>query len=219
MSHDCACKKQHQPSSCRCHDKPCKPELEHCSTCNKPLYEINTYHDICLYDFSVVINNNKRGIEGFWLAFVDQCGHPVCFDDYETFMSIEVLDCCNSKLISCNDKTYYTYTEQANNCLPINPALWTYRYPTNARLRLSFRLCHRYTYPISLFVNVFYRQYKCPRPVLEPVINNAIQSDLYNHCVKDPYYPGYVTWMSCLRENCPCKEPDGESNDYPITHT
>jgi len=218
MTGHCSCSKQPNESN-RYNPPPCekcqKPEPLVCHSCTKPLYEIITYPHICIPCFNVTINPCNRRIEGFILNFVDDCGVPICFDDYESFMSIEILTECGPRLVSCENKIYYTYTEQANNCMPINPALWTYQYPTSATLRLSFRLRHCYMRNIHLNINMFYGQNQCPHEKLGSVIDNAIRSDKCNHCVEDPCYPGYVSWMVSQRENCDDGYKQHSPDDYP----
>lgn len=203
MTNQCSCKKCH--TDCNTCKHP-TPEPEHkpteCFTCSKPLYDIVTYYDICEPCFGVEINTKNKHIEGFILTFVDEHGYPICFDDYESYMSIETLNGHGCQLVSCNNKIFYTYTEQANNCMPINPALWTYHYPTSAALRLSFRLSHCYGRRMRMNINLFYAQHPTPSRMLESVVNHAVQSDLVQPCVKEPCYPGYVGWMVSLREHC-----------------
>ena len=218
MTGQCSCSKQRNDCN-RCNPPPCekchKPEPPICETCIKPLYEIITYPNICIPCFNVIINTDNRRIEGFILNFVDDCGQPICFNDYESFMSVEILTECGPRLVSCENKIYYTYTEQANNLMPINPALWTYRYPTSATLLLAFRLNHCYTSRIHLNINMFYGQNICPHETLGPVIDNAIMSDKRSHCVADPCYPGYVSWMVSQRENCDDGYRQHSPDDYP----
>ena len=171
-----------------------------CVTCKKRLYERYNYHDICLCEFSVVINCNNFPIEGFILAFVDNYGNPILFDENESYMSVEILKCCNSQLVSCHNKCYYTYVEQEENCLPINPALWTFRYPTSAKLRLAFRLKPIYRTPMNLHINMFYGQGETPQCTLAPVISHAICEDQSRKCTKTPDCPGFVSWMVSLQE-------------------
>ena len=199
MTKQCSCT-QPKPECHTC--KPKHPEPVVCYTCTKPLYDIITYYDICDPCFSVVINGCHKAIDGFILTFVDECGYPICFDDYESYMSVEVAETPCPDLISSDNKIYYTYTEQANNCMALNTALWTFRYPTTSTLKLSFQLSHCYAGRIRMCINMFYAQCKHPEPYLEPVIRNAIQSDISMACVKDPCYPGYVGWMMSLKECC-----------------
>ena len=231
MTGQCSCSKQRNECNkcnplpcrkCQTPEHPCgkcqKPEPPVCYSCTKPLYEIITYPHISIPCFNVIINTHNRRIEGFILNFVDDCGVPICFDNYESFMSVEILTECGPRLVSCENKIYYTYTEQSNNCMPINPALWTYRYPTSATLRLSFRLRHCYTRSLHLNINMFYGQNQCPHEKLGPVIDNAIRSDNQNHCVEDPCYPGYVSWMVSQRECCDDGYIQRSSDDYPYGH-
>jgi hypothetical protein len=103
----------------------------------KPLYDIITYCNVQEKEFSVIINNRYLPIQGFVLAFVDECGNPIIFDDYNSFMKIEsitpypnVNSCVYPpsynyyyrEICPFSDKNYYTYTIQAYNCMPINPA-------------------------------------------------------------------------------------------------
>jgi hypothetical protein len=212
MTKQCSCKSHTECTTCKKTDHPNPVE---CYTCSKPLYDIVTYYDICDPCFGVEINQKNKPIEGFFLTFVDECGYPICFDDYESYMSIELLNGYGCQLVSYNNKIYYTYTEQANNCMPINTALWTYHYPTSAALRLSFRLCHSYGRRIRLNINVFYAQNPTPSKVLEPVVNNAVRSDINQPCVPDPCYPGYVGWMVSLRESCSDTATQAETSAYP----
>jgi len=212
MTGNCSCNKK--PNDCnKCKPPPCstchKPEPV-CYTCTKPLYDIITYYDICIPCFNVAINTCNKRIEGFILTFVDECGFPICFDDCESYMSVEILTECGPRLVTCDNKIFYTYTEQHNNCMPLNTALWTLRYPTSATLLLSFRLKHCYMNRIRLNINMFYGQNKCPEEKLGPVVCNAIESDKYTPCVKDSCYPGYVGWMVSLKE-C-CEQPTYSNN-------
>ena len=215
MTGNCSCNKK--PNECsKCKPPQCteyhKPEPV-CYTCTKPLYDIITYYDICIPCFNVAINTCNKRIEGFILTFVDECGFPICFDDCESYMSVEILTECGPRLVACDNKRFYTYTEQTNNCMPINTALWTFRYPTSATLLLSFRLKHCYMNRIRLNINMFYGQYKYPQKNLGIVVCNAIESDRYSPCVKDPCYPGYVGWMVSLQE-C-CEQPDYSNQQQP----
>jgi hypothetical protein len=198
-----------------------------CETCTNMLYEINTY-DISLNEFNIVINNCRDYIQGFILAFVDEHGQPIIFDNYETFMKIDSIcqnpyDYCYQNtpshwynpLTPYYDKNYYTYTQQSINCMPLNTALWTYYINTREALALSFKLKHSHTGPIRLYINTFYTQ-KEPQCALQPVICNAIYSDLYIGCVCNPWCPGYISWMTNLYEN---DDHPPTSNDYPYNFT
>ncbi len=201
---DCNCK-------CTCKKKCDKPP--HCSS--KCPYIINDYCNICkdrykIYDFRVcsttfhvVINCDRRAIEGFILAFVDCYNNPICFDDSTSYMSIETIECGDPTLISWNNKYYYTYEEQERNGMPANGALWTYHYPACETLRLSFRICPKYCYPeMRMFINLFYQQNDTYSTTLEPVIADAIRQDQSYKCTKTPCAPGYVSWMTSLEEKC-----------------
>lgn len=151
-------------------------------------------------EFSVTINCDHFPIEGFILAFVDNYGNPILFDESESYMSVEILKCSCAQLVACHDKCYYTYVEQEENCMPINSALWTFRYPTSATLRLAFRLKPIYRTPMNLHINMFYGQHEKPQCTLGPVVSNAICEDQTRKCVKTPDCPGFVTWMVELQE-------------------
>ena len=164
-------------------------------------------------EFSVVINCSNLPIEGFILAFVDNYGNPILFDEAESYMSVEILKCPCTQLVACHNKCYYTYTEQEENCMPINPALWTFRYPTSATLRLAFRLKPVYRTPMNLHINMFYGQHEKPQCTLGPVVSHAICEDQSRKCTKTPDCPGFVSWMVELQE-CYYRE-DCYSHDTP----
>ena len=218
MTDSCACKCKCKCKSSKC-DNVCNspPRDVVCYTCIKPLYETLTYPDICYPNFNVVINQCNRYIEGFLLTFLDTCGDPICFDDYESYMSIETLTGCGAHLVSCDNKIYYTYTEQAKNYMPINPALWTYHYPTTDALRLAFDLKKTQNQPTTLMIIMFYTQGKTPQHTLEPVINHAVHTDLSNQCVRDPYTPGHIAWMLNLVEPSSCNGGADETSGYPVS--
>ena len=60
---------------------------------------------------------------------------------------------------------------------------------------------------------MFYAQHPTPSRMLESVVNNAVQSDLRQLCVKEPCYPGYVGWMVSLREHCQT-QPSGKNGQH-----
>ena len=72
----------------RCPPKPCE-------TCDKPLYEIITFCNANEKEFNVIINTEYVPIQGFILAFVDECGNPVIFND------CNILSPCNIANPSC----------------------------------------------------------------------------------------------------------------------
>ena len=55
---------------------------QHCNTCVKPLYDIITYCNGKEKEFNVIINAKCMPIQGFILAFVDECANPIIFDNY-----------------------------------------------------------------------------------------------------------------------------------------
>lgn len=190
--------------------------LEHCSTCTKPLYEIISFCNVKEKEFNVIINTRYLPIQGFILAFVDECGNPIIFDDYNSFMKIESITpypntdyhCHNPptynyyyrEVCPFSDKNYFTYTLQTYNCMPINPALWSYYINTKVPLKLSFKLNYNYTGNVFLYINMFFPQEHCVLPKLEPIISNCIESDQQLTCVRDPFACGYISWMTNLQE-------------------
>jgi|688.fasta_scaffold457346_2 hypothetical protein len=201
----------------------------HCTTCVKPLYEIITYCNVQEKEFNVIINPSYLPIQGFILAFVDECGNPIIFDDYNSFMKIESItpypntNSCvyppsynyyYREICPFSDKNYYTYTIQAYNCMPINPALWSYYININVPLKLSFKLDYKYTGKVFLYINMFFPQEHCV-PKLEPIIRNCIRSDQELSCVCNPFACGYISWMTDLQERPDCPPPTDCYNDYP----
>lgn len=201
---------------------------QHCPSCVKPLYDIITYCNVTDKEFNVIINTRYTQIQGFILAFVDECGKPIIFDDYNSFMKIESItpypnpnsyeypptyNYYYSEICPFSDKNYYTYTMQAYNCMPINPALWTYAINTNVPLKLSFKLDYNYTGNVFMYINTFFPQHLCSDNKLEPVIRNCIRSDQELSCVRNPFACGYISWMTDLQET-----PQYTSSDnYPYT--
>ena len=66
-----------------------KPHPPPCETCVKPLYDIISYCNVREKEFNVVINSRYLPIQGFILAFVDECGNPIIFNNCNSFMKIE----------------------------------------------------------------------------------------------------------------------------------
>ena len=202
------------------------PQPPPCTTCVKRLYDILTYTDATEKEFNVIINSRYLPIQGFILAFVDECGKPIQFDDCNSFMRIESItpypaeNCFQypptynyyvGEICPFADKNYYTYTIQEHNCMPINTALWSYYININVPLKLSFKLNYSYTGNVFLYINMFYLQ-KQWEPKLEPIISNCVNSDQEDGCVAHPNACGYVSWMIHLQETPP---PTG---DYPYNY-
>ena len=243
--------KQHHCTTCT---KPCNKDTcgawlvkcppKPCETCVKPLYEIITYCNVKEKEFNVTINPDYLPIQGFILAFVDECGKPIIFNDCNSLMKIESItpypcyDChgnptCNyfyGQVCQFANKDYYTYTIQEHNCMPINPALWSYYINTKLPLRLTFKLDYNYTGNVFLYINMFYLQehVECK---LGPIIRNCIISDQEKHCVGNPMACGYVSWMTDLDEYscsypyncnynyaCNCNYACKCNQNYPYNH-
>ena len=225
--HHCtSCTKPCTKDSCSAWFVQCpRPPPPPCETCVKPLYEIITYCNATQKEFNIVINSRYLPIQGFILAFVDEHGNPIIFNDCNSFMKIESItpypdynSYCYpprynyycGEICPFSDKNYYTYTIQDYNCMPINPALWSYYININVPLKLSFKLDYNYTGNVFLYVNMFLLQepyeYK-----LEPIIRNCIRSDQELNCVRNPFACGYISWMTDLQEN-PDPPP---TDDYP----
>lgn len=228
--HHCTtCTKPCTKESCSAWFVQCpRPRPPPCETCVKPLYDIITYCNVKEKEFNVIINTRYLPIQGFILAFVDECGNPIIFDDYNSFMKIESITPypnTNSyeypptynyyyrEICPFSDKNYYTYTIQAYNCMPINPALWSYYININVPLKLSFKLDYNYTGNVFLYINMFFPQQHCA-PKLEPIIRNCIRSDQELSCVYNPFACGYISWMTGLQERPDCPPTDC-NNDYP----
>ncbi len=196
----------------RCPPKPC-------TTCVKPLYEIITCCSVNEKEFNVIINPRYLHILGFILAFVDEYGKPIIFNDCNSLMKIESITPypCNDyhhdpaynyyygEICPFANKNYYTYTMQEYNCMPINPALLSYYININVPLRLTFKLDYNYTGNVFLYINMFFPQEHC-EVKLGPIIRNCIKSDQELHCVYDPLACGYISWMTDLEE-CHCGYP------------
>jgi hypothetical protein len=196
----------------------------------KPLYEIVTYSNANEKEFNVIINSRYLRIQGFILAFVDECCNPIIFDNCNSLMKIESItpypreDChCSptydyyyGEICPFANKNYYTYTMQDYNCMPINPALWTYYINVDVPLKLSFKLNYNYTGNVFLYVNMFFPQEHCETK-LEPIIRNCIISDQQLNCVKTPFWCGYISWMTDLQEN-PYPPPSDYDDDYPYNY-
>ena len=208
----------------RCPPKPCE-------TCDKPLYEIITFCNANEKEFNVIINSKYLRIQGFVLAFVDECRNPIIFDDCNSLMKIESITpypnpypcqgpptCDYYREISpFANKDYYTYTIQEHNCMPINPALWSYYVNVDVPLKLSFKLNYNYTGNVFMYINMFVAQEHCALK-LEPIIRNCIKSDQELNCVKDPFWCGYISWMTDLEE-MPCYYPPANyDDDYPYNY-
>ena len=226
--------KQHHCTTCT---KPCTKETcgawfvkcprppPPCTTCVKPLYEIKTICNATEKEFNVIINSRYLPIQGFILAFVDECGKPIIFNNCNSFMKIESItpypdyNCYSypprymyyyNEICPFSDKNYYTYTIQEYNCMPINPALWSYYINIDVPLKLSFKLDYNYTGNVFLYINMFFLQQQYEFK-LEPIIRNCIISDQELHCVKNPFSCGYISWMTDLQE-----DPGPPStHDYP----
>jgi hypothetical protein len=195
----------------------------HCDTCVKPLYEIITYCNANEKEFNVIINTKCMPIQGFILAFVDECCNPIIFDNYNSFMKIESITSypiCQypstynyyGEICPFANKDYYTYTMQEYNCMPINPALWTYYVNVDVPLKLSFKLNYNYTRNVFLYINMFFPQEHCEFK-LEPIIRNCIISDQKLNCVQNPFWCGYISWMTDLQEHPPhCPPPPPPTN-------
>jgi hypothetical protein len=228
--HHCTtCTKPCTKESCSAWFVQCpRPRPPPCETCVKPLYDIITYCNVKEKEFNVIINTRYLPIQGFILAFVDEYGNPIIFDDYNSFMKIESITPypnTNSyeypptynyyyrEICPFSDKNYYTYTIQAYNCMPINPALWSYYININVPLKLSFKLDYNYTGNVFLYINMFFPQQHCA-PKLEPIISNCIRSDQELSCVYNPFACGYISWMTDLQERPDCPPTDC-NNDYP----
>ena len=190
-----------------------------CETCVKPLYDIITYSNVKEKEFNVIINSKYLPIQGFILAFVDECGKPVSFNDCNSLMKIESITpypCDNNQypptynyyyreICPFANKNYYTYTIQEYNCMPINPALWAYYINIDVPLKLSFKLDYNYTGNVFLYINMFFPQEHCALK-LGPIIGNCIRSDQQLSCVYNPFACGYISWMTDLQE-CKCGNP------------
>jgi hypothetical protein len=190
---------------------------QHCATCVKPLYEIITYCNAREKEFNVIINTKCMPIQGFILTFVDECANPIIFDNYNSFMKIESITpypICQypstydyyREICPFSDKTYYSYTQQVYNCMPLNPALWAYYVNINTPLKLSFKLDYAYTKNVFLYINMFFPQGH-PACNLEQVIRNCIISDQKLSCVRNPFACGYISWMTDLQEQSVCPPP------------
>jgi hypothetical protein len=204
------------------------PKPPPCQECVKPLYEIITYCDVKEKEFNIIINPNYLPIQGFILAFVDECGVPIIFNDCNSFMKIESItpyprenchyaptyDYYYGEVCPFANKYYYTYTMQEYNCMPINPALWSYYININVPLKLSFKLDHNYTGNVFLYINMFYPQEHCVSK-LEPIIHNCIKSDQELHCVYNPFACGYISWMTDLQEPIYYPPLTNCHDDYP----
>ena len=199
--------------------------------CCEKKYEIIEYNNICESEFKVIINDCCDKIQGFILTFVDECGTPICLDPYKNNMRVQGIyefpNCayaCNpnpcsdqffyNELIPWNNKLFYTYTEQTQNCMPLNTALWACYLNADVPLQLSFYLEHDHPRPITMYINMFFTQehLECN---LEQVINHCICNDIYGPCVCCPYRRGYVTWMINLVEPCPPCPPHPPCPPYP----
>jgi hypothetical protein len=205
----------------------CPPPPPPCTTCVKRLYDIITYCNATEKEFNVIINSRYLHILGFILAFVDESGNPIQFDNCNSLMKIESItpypaeNCYTyppaynyyfSEICPFADKNYYTYTMQEYNCMPINPALWSYYININVPLKLSFKLNYNYTGNVFLYINMFYPQSAC-QDKLGPIIRNCITNDQELNCVSNPFACGYVSWMTDLQEI-----PQYTSSDnYPYT--
>ena len=87
--------------------------------------------------------------------------------------------------------------------MPINPALWSYYVNVDVPLKLSFKLNYNYTGNVFLYINMFFLQEQFALK-LEPIIRNCIKSDQELNCVYDPFWCGYISWMTDLQERiCP----------------
>lgn len=244
--------KQHHCTTCT---KPCTKETcsawfvrcppEPCKTCVKPLYEIITYCNVKEKEFNVIINPDYLPIQGFILAFVDEHGKPIIFNNCNSLMKIESITpypchdyhgvpACNyyyGQVCPFANKDYYTYTIQEHNCMPINPALWSYYINIKVPLRLTFKLDYNYTGNVFLYINMFYLQEHCECK-LGPIIRNCIISDQETHCVCNPLACGYISWMTDLEEcsgfypsncnydcncnhNCKCNHNCNCNHNYP----
>lgn len=227
MEHSYCNKSCHRPCEPSCHKpcetscyRPCEPSChipcesscdKPCETCITKLYDIITYCDANEKEFNVIINSCYLPIQGFILAFVDEYGKPIIFNDCNSFMKIESITPCPigcyppvynyyyNEICPFADKYYYTYTIQEYNCMPINPALWSYYVNINVPLKLSFKLDYNYTGRVFLYINMFIMQ-KQQECKLEPIIRNCIHSDLYLGCVPNPFACGYISWMTNLNE-------------------
>jgi hypothetical protein len=52
----------------------------------KPLYEIISFCNVTEKEFNVIINPRYLHIQGFVLAFVDETGSPIIFNNCNSFM-------------------------------------------------------------------------------------------------------------------------------------
>jgi len=150
-------------------------------------------------------------VQGFIVTFIDQCGQPVVFDDYNSFMKVEgiysypqcggYMNYFYNELIPNNNKIFYTYTVQGYNDIPLNTAFWACYLNADVPLQLTFNLTPKCEGPIRMVINMFYLQdqFECK---LGPVIDKCICND-FGPCVCCPYQMGYVSWMTTLREPCP----------------
>lgn len=229
-SHQCTtCVKPCTSGSCSAWFVRCPPpKPPPCATCVKPLYEIITFCNAAEKEFNIIINPRYLHIQGFVLAFVDETGSPIIFNNCNSFMKIEsitpypdysgsyyppVYKYYNNEICPFANKNYYTYTIQNYNCMPINPALWSYYININLPLNLSFKLDYNYTGNVFLYINMFFPQQNCEFK-LGPIIRNCITSDQDLHCVTNPLACGYISWMTDLQE-----DPDPPpTDDYPYRY-
>jgi len=224
-NHCTTCTKPCTKETCGAWFVRCPQPPPPCTTCVKPLYEIATFCNVNEKEFSVTINSRYLPIQGFILAFVDECGKPIIFNNCNSFMKIESItpypnnNCYQypptysyyfNEICPYSDKNYYTYTIQDYNCMPINPALWSYYINIDVPLKLSFKLDYNYTGNVFLYINMFFlqQQWECK---LEPIIRNCIISDQELHCVKNPFACGYISWMTNLQE----ENGYYDTHDYP----
>ncbi len=217
---------EHSYCNKSCH-RPCEPSCHKpCETCITKLYDIITYCDANEKEFNVIINQCYLPIQGFVLAFVDECGKPIIFNDCNSFMKIESItpyptDCyCYppvynyyyNEICPFADKYYYTYTIQSYNCMAYNSALWSYYVNINVPLKLSFKLDYNYTGRVFMYINMFIMQ----KPIeykLGPIISNSIYSDQHLGCVPNPFACGYISWMTNLHETN--NDTPSCNDDYP----
>jgi len=200
-------------------------------TCAQRLYDIYTYTYVAEKEFNITINARYLPIQGFILAFVDECGQPIIFDNCNSFMKIEAItpfpaeNCFQypptynyyiGEICPFADKNYYTYTIQEHNCMPLNTALWSYYINLNVPLKLSFKLNYNYTGGVFLYINMFYRQKQQCLYNLNEVIHNSIYSDQEDGCIENPYACGYVSWMTHLQETS--EHTPSSNDDYPYNY-
>ena len=183
-----------------CCGHPAPPCCGHPPTICQETYDIIEYCHVQNRDFNILLNECGKSIVGFFITFVDCRGNPIRFDDTSSTLRVEGIyqyqDKENSGQVATyyniisdtQSKYYYTYCQQSQNGLPYNNCLWTLYTNTCNPLKLSFHLVTSYTEPIYVYINLFMKPINFPSPVLAPVVDNCIDTDVCDN-------KGHIRWM------------------------